>query len=92
MDKGVRGDAKSEGSPKQTLGTDVQKVDIRLQREGNRAIDWESPKVIRIPNSKSAGTGRMNGALPREISPTVAGGNYQTSDGMRREARSQQMA
>ena len=92
MDKGVRGDPKSEGSPKQNLGTDVQKVDKRLTREGNRAWDWESPKVIRNPNSKSASTGRMNEALPREISLTVAVGNYQTSDGMRREARSQQRA
>jgi hypothetical protein len=92
MGKGVRGDPESEGSPKQNLGTDVKKVDIRLSREGNRALDWESPKVIRNPNSKSASTGRMNEALPREISPTVAGGNYQTSDGMRREARSQQRA
>ena len=55
-------------------------------------MDWESPKVIRIPSSKSASTGGMNGALPREISLTVAGGNYQASDGMRREARSQQRA
>ena len=55
-------------------------------------MDWESPKVIRNPNSKSASTGRMNEALPREISPTVVNGNYQTSDGMRREARSQQRA
>jgi len=64
MDKGVRGGPKSEGSPKQNLGTDVQKVDIRLTREDNRALGWESPKVIRNPNSKSASTGRMNGTLP----------------------------
>ena len=71
-DKGVWGDPESEGSSKQTLGADVQKVDIRLKREGNRAMDWESPNVIRNPSSKSASTGRMSGTLPREISPTVA--------------------
>jgi hypothetical protein len=35
-------------------------------------LDWESPVVIRNPSSKSVSTGRMNEALPREISPTVA--------------------
>lgn len=34
-------------------------------------MDWESPKVIRNPRSKSASTGGMNRTLPREISPTV---------------------
>lgn len=78
MDKGVEGDLKSEGSPKQIPGTDEQKADKRLLREGNRALDWESPKVIRNPGSKSAGTGIMNKTLPREISPTVA--KWQLSD------------
>ena len=33
-------------------------------------MDWESPKVIRNPSSKSASTGVMHEALPREISQT----------------------
>ena len=71
-DKGVWGDPESEGSSKQTLGADVHKVDIRLKREGNRAMDWESPNVIRNPSSKSASTGGMHKALPREVSQTDA--------------------
>jgi len=35
-------------------------------------LDWESPKVTRIPSSKSASTGGMHEALPREISQTDA--------------------
>lgn len=34
-------------------------------------MDWESPKVIRNPSSKSASTGRMHEILPREVSQTV---------------------
>ncbi len=42
--KGVEGDLKSEGSHKQNCGSDEQKSGIRHNWEGNRAIDWESPK------------------------------------------------
>ena len=35
-------------------------------------MDWESPKVIRNPGSKSASAGGMHKALPREVSQTVA--------------------
>jgi len=40
-------------------------------------LDWESPKVTRIPGSKSASTGGMHEALPREISHRY----YPTMDG-----------
>lgn len=44
MDKGVRGDPESEGSPKQTLGADVQKVDIRLKKGGQPSYGLGKPQ------------------------------------------------
>ena len=46
-DKGVAGDRKSERSHQQIWSFDEQKSDIRLIREGNRAMDWERPKFNR---------------------------------------------
>jgi len=53
-------------------------------------MDWESPKVIRNPSSKSASTGVMHKSLPREISQTVVSATiYPATDreGMREVSR-----